>query len=567
MAELTPFVAGRLRQGRGGGQAAGRGAQLVQLPGTQAGQGLSTLGGSLVRFGQVLDARNNRFEQAKANILGIEGLSAFLQELQDAEDEIGNDASLFPTDRADALQERLTPRLEAIKETIPTLGQPAFLRGANNAFLRSQRNLRAQGRKESVARGRQAAGLILSQLRQGMLSADNEVDRAQIEDSARGIVGLFVDQGLFTPEEGATLLQHERENVAKLEIEFLTQTNPREAVAQLQEGFEGNPDIAPAELPVLLDKAMAAFDESLNRAAALERLQQTRLTRAQGTRASEVRTDLYRADISLGELSALQDRVNAERDRDELSEGDHAEFLKAIETRTRKILDDNEDEEQEDTARELALRLHLAETTDQIDDVRESIIEQQEDLSASGISDLMGAVEGRRVATYFENRRSYRNGVSLIQQAAFPAGMVAIALDKIDSKTKRTLRTALDVYRSQMQRIAERGFDAVDDEAMQRAEAIRNMYFQSAPMQPSLPPELDIKTQTFGQAVTRLNQMDLTESEKDILYEAMEAERAALREKLTKQATDIETAARAPLSVRERVFGVSDQNLFPGDTR
>lgn len=573
MAEIPRFFAEQQLQRRSGVvRTAGAGANLPTISGAGGGvgQGTAAIGQALSRLGNQLAVQNERFERARAGVLSVEAMSQAFEEMGALEAEIVQDQSIFPTDRAGAFRERFEPRIAELKDTIPLLGQESFLRGVNNAFLRSERNLRDTGRKEAIQRGRTSAQLALQQMSQSLLTTDNEFDERQIMANMSSMMQGFVDQGIFSPQESAAILQEQLHLTAKTEMELLIQIDPRAAVEQLRGGFEENQDLNPAELPGLLQKAMGSFDSMLNREAKQEQLQTRRLRQAQDTRASEIRSNLYRSDITISELESIRTAVNDDVRENSIGEEDHSEFVKAIETRIEKIADRREDDEDDATLRDLTLQLHAASSGAELARVKRDIIDRQEALSVASMDKLMTRVQSRQDRNYFTNRPNYKEGLQIISGLAFPVGQVALFFEKMDSRIRNRLSRAFDVYRDEMERIYSiEGIERGDARAIAVARELRDQFFRVG-ADPNekipLPKSLSLEKQSFQDAVRKLNEMSISEEIKDSIYEDLEAENNRLFQKeMLEKAGEIEGAVRVPLTTRERFFGVSPNRLFPGD--
>lgn len=574
MAEIPRFFAEQQLQRRSGPvRTAGAGANLQTISGGGAGtgQGTAAFGQALSRLGSQLAVQNERFQRARAGIMSVEAMSQAFEEMGALEAEIVQDQSIFPTDRADAFRDRFEPRIAELKDTVPLLGQEAFLRGVNNAFLRSERNMRNMGRKEAIQRGRQSAQLALQQMSRSLLATDNEFDERQIMANMSSMMQGFVDQGVFSSQESAAILKEQVNLTAKTEMELLIQIDPKAAITQLRAGFEENQSLNPAELPGLLQKAMGSFDSMLNREAKQEMLQMRRLGQAQDTRASEIRSNLYRSDITVSELESIRTTVNDDVRENSLSEEDHSEFVKAIETRIEKITDRREDDEDDATLRDLTLQLHAASSGAELARVKREIVDRQDELSVASMDKLMTRVQSRQDRNYFTNRPNYKEGLQIISGLAFPVGQVALFFEKMDSRTRNRLSRAFDVYRDEMERIYSlEGIERGDARAITVARELRDQFFRTGPdpddSKKTLPRSLSLENQTFQEAVDKLNKMNISEETKDSLYEDLEAEENRLfHRSMLEQAGQIEGVVRTPLTTRERFFGVSPNRLFPGD--
>ena len=223
MAEIPRFFAEQQLQRRSGPvRTAGAGANLQTISGGGAGtgQGTAAFGQALSRLGSQLAVQNERFQRARAGIMSVEAMSQAFEEMGALEAEIVQDQSIFPTDRADAFRDRFEPRIAELKDTVPLLGQEAFLRGVNNAFLRSERNMRNMGRKEAIQRAQaelqEAQDLALFQAAEVRAGGDfageiagfqrRRIDRelplqltASLLGSSSGVIGgLSQPQGLNT---------------------------------------------------------------------------------------------------------------------------------------------------------------------------------------------------------------------------------------------------------------------------------------------------------------------------------------------------------------------------------
>ena len=546
---------------RTGGPRPGGGSAPLPQARQVGGGGFGALGQTLEALGRNLAGIDERFVRAKEQTLALEALQAFATESDEQAFAVTNDPDIFPSDRAAAYEQQMGLRFEALQANLPIGSQPLFVRAAGATFRKTTRDLRIQGYKDTVRRSVNSYEQSIESLQRSLLTATNSVDRAEAVSGMQLLTKSLVEQGIFTPEEGATRFAQIRNETAKLQLEILMETNPEAALAQLQEGLQGNPSLLAADLAPLTGKAMERMDKQLTRESAAERRQEKRLAEIQDTNASELRIKLTEPTITSADLLALRSEANDLRQDGDLSEGDHAEFLRTVETKLEKIQDGREEDEEASVATSLALRIHTAGSRQALDTVLADVTNAQGALGFSTVSTLLTRIGQQRERTYFTNRPNYQEGMRIMSgvSGAFPSGMVAIMMDSFDNATKSKMRVMLDTYRDQMERIYERdGLGVGDERAVPLARELRNAFFPLAPQvsDPVLPASLDVTTQPFSTALEKLEAMDVTENTKAMYYEIMENAHVEWEDAVKAKAQGIEREIRTPApGFFQRFFG------------
>ena len=514
------------------GPAQGTGALALPQARGQApeSQALARFGQALERIGTDLSAIDAQFANAKAQTLSVEASTTLAGEAQALQFEVSTDPTIYPSDRAAAFLAQIEPRVETLGANVPALGRARYIVGSQRVIQKATQELRIKGYEESIERATQAYEQEQARLQRALLTAQNEVQRAEIAGDLRANTQQMVRTGIFSPEEATGLFQDFVHDTAQLQLELLMETDPEAAVAQLETGAKGNPTVRLDDLPELMQRARQRWDSQLTREFTAEARGNTRREQKQGLRASEYRVEIYAPDVTASELSTLLSRVNDERAVRNLGEEDHAEFLKTIETKIGKITTDTEEDEDADLAATLAIRIHGVGTPAALGLIEQDVIAAQSDLGFTTVRTLLGQVRQTREALAFTNRPRYREGISILVgiSGAFSAGMLAVMVDQMTGERRFKIRTMLDQYRDEMERLVPQGLRVVDERAIPLARELRNTFFPAEERAafPPVPTTLLDEKRPWQARVDELNLLPLPETTKDMMWELMETDRA-----------------------------------------
>ncbi len=525
----------------------GQSSGAVFLSGTRTAaapeaQSVNRLGQTLERIGGDLVAIDLQFAQAKAQTLSVEASTTLAGEAQALQFQISTDPAIYPSDRAAAFLAQIEPRMEALGADVPELGRARYVAASSRAVQKAAQTLRIKGYEDSVERATQAYETEQARLQRKLLTARTEDERAEVIGDLRTSTQLMVTTGVFTPEGATARFQEFGHDTARLQLELLMETNPQAALAQLETGLRGNPMVRPDELPELIQQARQRWDSQLTRELTAETRENTRRKQQQDLRASEYRTEIYAPDVTATELSTLLSRANDDRVLRRLGEEDHAEFLKTIDTKLLKISTDAEEDEDADLASGLVIRLHGVGTPAALNEVEGDVKAAQSDLGFTTVSTLLGRVRQARESLAFTNRPKYREGVSIMVgiSGAFSAGMLAVMVDRMSGERRFKIRTMLDQYRDEMERLVPQGVSVVDERAIPLARELRNTFFppEGRATFPPVPTTLLDDKRPWQDRQRELNAMKLPDKTKDMLWELMEVDRSDKRKATAKKAAD-----------------------------
>ena len=556
--DLSTFQ-GQLPRSGGPGGTGGVALPMARIAPGGAGA-LGEFGRTLGQIGRDLTAIDQQFERAKASTLAMEATTALIREAEELAFSIQTNPDVFPSDRASAFREQIQPRFDALQAGVPTLGQPGFTRAGGSAIAKLEGALRVQGYEDSITRSKQSYGQMVINLQRELLTATSMEERSQAVGAMQALTENMVREGVFSPQEAAATFEAFRQDTAKLQLEILMETDPQAALQQLRQGLEGNPNIRATDLAPLTEKAMQRMDKQLARESANEVRNDKRMKEVQSMNASEVRIKIYDPEASQVELLQLQSQVNDLRLARDLDEADHAEFLGAIDAKLEKIKDGLEEDQDDARATDLALRIHVAGTPRELDALYQEVTRSQRDLGFSTVSRLLTQIGQQRQRTIFTNRPNYREGLRIMigVTGAFPAGMVAVMMDRMSGETKSKMRVMMDTYRDRMETLYDQDITEGDTQAIPFARELRNAYFplNEGAGDPELPPGFDVRTRPFSDILQDLDDLPISESTKDMYFEILESNYAAFVDSVTAGAEKVEKEVRTPApSLFNRFFG------------
>lgn len=483
----------------------------VATGGVAEGAALGNVGQAIQQLGQALSAIDERFATAKANIMSAEALGDVATRMQVRAQELRADQTIFPTDRAGIFQTEFQPELDRVQATVPERGQAGFRRQATNVFLRFQRELADQGRKDSLSRAEAAYNEITQRTLRALIPLQSEAEEAELLRGFAEVTQAYIANGLLSQDEAQQRVRNLRQDVAVNRAELAIAQAPELALVTLRQGLEANPDIPPEKLPELIERAQSAVEEGLVRHERREGIAERELAFEQDTLASVYRSQVSAPDVTVPALHTLLREVNQDRADGRLSEGDHAELTRTIPAMIDAELSGSS-EGMQASDREIGTRLTIAmetaETREALDAAREQVLADASMLHKSTVSALLNSYNERLNATFFANRPAYRQGVRVIQESAGIIGLQGRIMERVDPAVEAKLAASLRLFREAMRKLSA---DDVDAQAIPAANAIREQYFPSGETVPeaakALPPIL--QELSFEDAVAVMREQNL----------------------------------------------------------
>ena len=537
-----------------------------------AGQAATDLGAATAEAGGALDASLRAFNEAKGALASAEAFNTFLLESEQRQAEVLASQDVFPLDFAQTFSTAMQSRLQELGATVPQSHRGQFVTNAARQMARLTRDLQAEGRKRFIERGEQAYNQTMEQLLQGVLAADNDIDRQGLRQSMREITGMYVEQGMLTAEQGSAKLQGLRTAEAVTRMELFARTEPQAALAQLLEGPKANPNIPIAALPKLIDEANLQYDKQLQREERVDRRAKEKLAEQQDTLASQYRTRVHAINVTQQELRQLEESINNDRAAGNLSEEDHSQLTRSISGRFEAMRGrfeaerDRAEKRQSDALRrKYAIMVELANTPADFARAQESVIADAGGMEDTDVAVLMQRITSRRDSSHFLNLPAYRSSVERIKGRAFPIGMTAIVQESLEKGSPRLIKLndALDAYRTTMEQIYQQeGAAGVTRRAAEEERKISDIFFPrdiselSDPEQALPPVPSSMQGVPYLQQLETLETLEVPAETKALLYDRIrrdEEKRKAGLKAIEGLAPQIEKDIRDQPSFLERL--------------
>lgn len=286
------------------------------------------------------------------------------------------------------------------------------------------------------------------------------VAKGQLEQTMQ----RFVSTGLVDGAKAADVLQKTMDTAAVQDVQIAIQANPQGMRDQLLAQTRGEPTspnlpTAPVEqLAALTQEATRVYAQALNFRENQEQAVQRRVTKLQKDSAIDLRaqlSELAPIQENVPQYDKLLTEVNTRARKGELTEGDQRELLGEVRQLKNAAL--NPPQRDDSTIeRKLVIKLDAAQNPADLAQVRQEIVASAQSLKPETVQGFLGRVRERSRSDHWSNLPGVREGFRTLMGADVAEGSLVPQLRGLRAEAEQVrLRTALDIYRTQVQALAE----------------------------------------------------------------------------------------------------------------